>query len=148
MKKKLRTSNKIGPFVDDKGVVIDKPVTTQLSEQYADMWSNPLEDKKIDPSNFFDTDDNTLSDKPKISKVFFTRDKVIKAIDMLDAEAVAGPDGVPASFIKKIKEILADPITELGNKSMEEGIFPSLFKASHVIPGKKPGKSKSKAASF
>ena len=47
-----------------------------------------------------------------------------------------------------MKNILAEPITELGNHSMNEGYFPDLYKSSHVIPGKKPGKSKSKAASF
>ena len=43
---------------------------------------------------------------------------------MLEAETTAGPDGVPASLIKKLKEILADPITELGNKS--NGLLKSI----------------------
>ena len=72
----------------------------------------------------FNMEENIDSDQPTISQVFFTREKVIKAIDMLEAEAAACPDGVPALLIKKLKDILANPITELGNKSMEEGVFP------------------------
>lgn len=71
VKKKLKTNTKIGPFVNDKGIVIDKPIPAQLNDQYADMWSNPLKDKTIDLSNYFDMDEN--SDKPTLSQVIFTR---------------------------------------------------------------------------
>ena len=124
VKKKLRTNTKIGPFVNDKGVVINKPITEQLNDQYAAMWSTPLEDKVIkDPEIFFMNNEEDNKDNPILTEVVFTKEKVIKAIDMLEQKASAGPDGVPAMIVKKLKNILAEPITSLGNKSLNEGFF-------------------------
>ena len=86
-KKKLKVSDKIGPFVDKKGKVIDKPITDQLNEQYADMWSDPLPDKAItNPTEFF----NEECDGPSLRSVIFTSERVINAINKLDGEASAG----------------------------------------------------------
>ena len=74
VKKKLRTNTKIGPFVDDKGVVINKPITEQLNDQYAAMWSTPLEDKVIkDPETFFMNEEDDI-DNPILTEVVFTKE--------------------------------------------------------------------------
>ena len=87
VKKKLKVSDKIGPFVDKKGKVIDKPITDQLNEQYADMWSDPLPDKAVtNPTEFF----NEECDGPSLRSVIFTSERVINAINKLDGEASAG----------------------------------------------------------
>ena len=53
-----------------------------------------------------------------------------------------GPDGIPSIIIKNLKAILAEPIAEIGRKSLKKGIFPDLHKLSHVIPGKNGEKLK------
>ena len=65
------------------------------------MWSTPLEDKVIkDPKVFFMNNENDDERKPIMTEVIFTREKVINAIDMLELEASAGPDGIPAVIVK------------------------------------------------
>ena len=44
-----------------------------------------------------------------------------------------GPDGIPSIIIKNLKEILAEPIAEIGRKSLKEGIFPDLHKLREKV---------------
>ena len=53
---------------------------------------------------------------------------IIDAIDKLDENSAPGPDGVPAIFLKKKKEVIAPHLTNMLRKSLDEGKIPQIFK--------------------
>ena len=147
VKSKTKEKSKIGPFVDKKGKVIMESPAATLQAQYSEMWSKPVPENKIDNLEDFFKDDDT-KDEPKISKVIFTKAKIRKAIMKVRTDAACGPDGITPSLLKVFCEELLDPLESIYSKSMDESIFPSIWKKADVSPVKKSGKSKSKAESF
>lgn len=61
-------------------------------------------------------------------------DEVLETLLSLKAKHTAGPDVIPAFFIKKISSFLAEPLTILFNLSLAQGIYPDAWKVSKVIP--------------
>ena len=55
-------------------------------------------------------------------------------IDKLDISKASGPFSIPLNVLKTQSEILLAPLTTIVNKSLNEGIFPSLLKYATVIP--------------
>ena len=54
------------------------------------------------------------------------------AIDELDENSSAGPDGVPAIFLKRTKTAISKPLALLLRKSIDEGKIPEIFKMAYV----------------
>ena len=147
MKSKNKERTKIGPFVDNKGKVIDDIPANTLQKQYSDMWSSPRPEDKIDnPNEFFKVSDN--KDEPKITDISFTKEKIRKAINKVRIDAAPGPDGISPYILKTFCEELLPPLEIIYNDSMDNSTFPSIWKKSDVTPVKKSGKSKSRAESF
>ena len=74
-----------------------------------------------------------------INTMTFSVEEVIKCIDELSDKLSEGPDKINILFIKKCKEVLVTPITELFNLSIRLGFYPTLFKQSFVSPVFKSG---------
>ena len=51
----------------------------------------------------------------------------------------AGPDGVPAIFLKRTKTAISKPLALLLRKSIDEGKIPEIFKMAYVTPIYKGG---------
>merc|ERR1712082_326651 len=68
-----------------------------------------------------------------------TRKKVEDAIDDLDENSSAGPDGIPAIFLKKTKKAISRPLALLLRKSIDEGKIPEIFKMAYITPIHKGG---------
>ena len=62
-----------------------------------------------------------------------------KAIDDLKPSLSAGPDGVSNRLLKCLKFEIALPFTIIANESVNEGIFPSIWKLGSVVPIHKKG---------
>ena len=56
-----------------------------------------------------------------LNDIEVTEEEIIKAIDDLEENSAAGPDGVPAILLKKVKEALALPLSLMLRKSIDEG---------------------------
>merc|ERR1712236_3546 len=57
----------------------------------------------------------------------------------LDEHGAAGPDGVPAILLKKVKEALALPLSLMLRKSIDEGKILDILKLAYVTPIHKGG---------
>ena len=69
---------------------------------------------------------------------FGTQD-IEEAIKDLDENSSAGPDGIPALFLKRTKESISRPLSILLRKSLNEGKIPDIFKWAHITPIHKGG---------
>lgn len=63
----------------------------------------------------------------------------MKAIDEIDVDKAPGPDSISPIILKKTKDTICGPLTILFNRSLADGIFPTVWKISHVIPIYKKG---------
>ena len=61
------------------------------------------------------------------------------AIDELDENSSAGPDGVPAIFLKRAKAAISKPLALLLGKSIDNEKIPEIFKMAYVTPIHKGG---------
>ena len=62
----------------------------------------------------------------------------IKKIIMFSSNGTCNIDPIPTTLLKACIDSLIVPITNIVNKSLKEGVFPSDFKTAHVILLKKP----------
>lgn len=106
-------------------------ITELLSEYFASVFEKPSS-----PTQQFQLD-NMVNDS--LSKIILSEDEVIRKIKSLDTNKGAGPDKIPAKFIKNCCDQLSYPLTLLFNRSLETGVFPSCWKLAHVVPIHKAG---------
>ena len=60
--------------------------------------------------------------------------EVLRAINGLDASKACGPDKLPTKIIKMTATYIAEPLSKIFNKSLEEGKYPSAWKNATVKP--------------
>ncbi len=76
---------------------------------------------------------NYLTDA-RLSTVNFDVVEVKGIMSKLNVSKANGPDGISNRVLKECADSLAIPLTDLFNKSMDEGVFPKLWKMSNVSP--------------
>ena len=62
-----------------------------------------------------------------------------KAIDDMDENSAAGPDGIYAILLKKLRDSISLPLALILRKSIDEGKIPDIFKLAYVTPIHKGG---------
>ena len=71
---------------------------------------------------------------PTLDSITTTPQEVLKIINSLDPNKYCGPDQLPTKIIKLSAVIIAEPLSELFNKSFRLGIFPKLWKEANIHP--------------
>lgn len=74
-----------------------------------------------------------------ISTVDISVEVVEKYLSRLDINKGSGPDGLHPLFLKKCSASLSYPLATLFNASLKQGILPSVWKRSLIIPIHKSG---------
>lgn len=74
-----------------------------------------------------------------ISSFSFSDSEIESLLSTVDINKNGGPDGIPNFFLKHTASSLSRPITILMNKSMSEGICPTIWKKSFITPILKKG---------
>lgn len=64
---------------------------------------------------------------------------VKEALSSVDSSKGPGPDSLPPSFIKQFATSLAPPVSIIFNRSLDSGIFPTMWKVASIIPIHKAG---------
>ena len=64
-----------------------------------------------------------------------TPEEISDFIQTLSPNKITGPNSIPMSILKKIKNEISIPsLSAIINNSFENGIFPNLWKSAQVIP--------------
>ena len=67
IRRKTKTKNKIGPFTNDKGDILQEHPAESLQKQYESAWSKPSDTFRIrNPNRFFNLEDEN---NPKLEIV-------------------------------------------------------------------------------
>ena len=72
---------------------------------------------------------------------------IVEAINKLNKNSAAGPDGIPSIFLINTKEYLKKPLKLIMRKSIDDGVVPDVFKLVYIAPVYKRG-SKLNPANF
>ena len=97
MNKKGNRQKEIGPFKNDNKLIYDsKEICNSLKETYDSFFSEKSENENEELFNDFDEDD--------LCDIEFEEKDIENAIKDLEENSTAGPDGLPAIFLKKTKK--------------------------------------------
>ena len=72
--------------------------------------------------------------KAHITDMEFAEEDLIASIDELTQTSSAGPDGVPAVFLKRCKTEIAKPLYLIWRRCLDTGVTPNELLVAHVIP--------------
>ena len=122
----------VGPFKKDGTFIYNgKEISNCLKTEFTSQMNERT--NRENPVQFDEVNEGDLYD------IEVTRKKVEDAIDELDENSSAGPDGIPAIFLKKTKKAISKPLALLLRKSLDEGAIPEVFKMAYVTPIHKGG---------
>ena len=101
--KQRNRRNEIGPFKKDGKYIYDgKEICESLKTEYTSQMSTRSNRENI--QQFSDSNEDDLID------IEIDRKSIEDAIDELNEDSSAGPDGIPAIFLKRTKETISKPI--------------------------------------
>ncbi len=116
--------------------LIDNNVTYSTNIEKANLFAKyfasqcsldpPSEGYALPPLNY-------LTDS-RLTTVDFDVILVRNIMSKLNTSKANGPDGVSNRVLKECADSLSIPLTDLFNKSMSEGVFPTLWKLSNISP--------------
>ena len=120
-----------------------------LLTQHDEVVTNDMEKASIFNNHFVaqSTLDTSSSNIPPVTsptqapifEQFLTSEQeVLQILNSLDTNKSTGPDGLPTQFLKMTALLIARPLSQLFNKSLDLGIYPSQFKIAHVKPKDHP----------
>ena len=104
-----------------------------LVEQYSSHYSRSKNTEKITSEEINNTKEGDLID------IVFCEDDIVVAINKLNKNSAAGPDGIPSIFLINTKEYIKTPLTLILRKSINEGVVPSVLKMAYKAPVYKGG---------
>ena len=132
MNKQKNRKNEIGPFKENNELITNGEIIVEkLLLEFFSQFSEKM--GEIDENIFQDEKPDDLKD------IEITENDIIKAIEDLDENSAADPDGIPAILLKNLKEVLALPLALMLRKSLDEGRIPEVFKLAYVTPIHKGG---------
>merc|ERR1711954_422328 len=138
VKRQRNRINEIGPFKLNNKYIYDKnEICNLLKIEFTSQFNNK---SNGEGSQFFNECNND-----DLSDIDFGRKDVEEAIKNIDENSSAGPDGIPALFLKKTKESLSKPLTILLRKSLDEGKIPNIYKLAYITPIHKGGSKQNPA---
>ena len=138
--KQRNRQKEIGPFKSGDEYIYDgKEICNSLKLQYVSQFSESSNRKN---ENLFDN-----HNQEDLTEIKVESRNIEDAIDELDENSSAGPDGLPAIFLKKTKETISKPLALLLRKSLDEGKIPEIYKLAYVTPIHKGG-SKQKPENY
>ena len=130
--KQKNRKNEVGPFKEDGEIIDDaETIVERLLMEFKSQFSKTGggERKEI----FQNEELGDLNDIEVMEK------DIEDAIDELDENSAAGPDGIPAKLLNKIKKGIRKPMSKMLRKSIEEGNIPEIFKLAYITPIHKRG---------
>lgn len=137
-KSKIKTP--VGPLEEgDKTITDPQEISEILRKQYETVFSIPLQEKTINcPVDFFMSRDQTNQDQ-QLRNITINTTDIIEAIKTLSNNSAAGPDHIPAIFLKRCAGMVAKPLLILYQNSLATGIVPQLLRSAKITPVFKGG---------
>ena len=121
----------VGPLTLASGELSDdaKQMSECLADAFASVYASTTPSSPASHQEF----DGSLD------QLSLGKDQVRASLTQIDQNSSMGPDGIHPMILKECATELAEPLTMIFNKSLQEGSVPSLWKSSLVTPIFKKG---------
>ena len=132
--KRLRKKKtEIWPFLDGEEYINDpKVLCDMLLQQYNSVFST-TQITEINDEIFNTNEENDLTD------IIVNQQAIREAINELRSDSAAGPDGVPAIFLKQTASSISKPLAMLLRQSLDESSIAEIHKLAYITPLHKGG---------
>ena len=118
IKKQKDKDKKIGPLKIGEEYTYDTMELCKiLVEQYNSQYSRSKNTEKISNEEINNTKEGDLID------ILFCEDDIVDAINKLNKNSAAGPDGIPSIFLINTKEYIKTPLTVILRKSINDEAY-------------------------
>ena len=133
-KQKIRDT--VGPLRDENGKEIKevKEMVEMLNQEFVKVFT---EEDEILP---IIEQEHKLTEEEKLVDIKITEEMTLKKLKELDKSKAQGPDKIHPRVLVELAEALANPLTLIYQKSIDEGTVPQDWKISNVTPLFKKGK--------
>lgn len=129
---KLKRSKSRGNiFIKDKQVYEDPKLVTELFNEH--FCSSLTDEKPLNDSELI------TASACEITNVDFNVQNISKAISTLKHSYTDGPDGIPASMLKRGGDDMCVLLLKLFAISLSTAHYPTAWKTTHIIPKIKTG---------
>lgn len=118
-------------YLDDKVGETSKENVDLFAEYFQSVYENVDGGYQPEVGDFYSA--------INISSITISPATVFCYLNKLDEKKSGGPDLVPAVFLHRCAAALAYPLSLLFTKSLEEGVFPAIWKKSFITPVFKSG---------
>ena len=127
IKKQNDKDKKISPLKIWEDYIYDtKELCKILVEQYNSQYSRSKNTEKISNEEINNTKEGDLMD------IVFCENDIVDAINKLNENSAAGPDGIPSIFLINTMESIKTLLKLMLRWSIDEGVVPDVFKMAYV----------------
>ena len=143
----LRTDSVIPPLIKGDSILL-------RADEKADAFNSYFcEQTNIKITEFQSTSLKTyIANYPRTNSIFafedFTPQEVLNCINKMDASKACGPDNIPTRLLKMCAVYIAEPLSNIFNRSIHAGTYPACWKRAKVKPVYKGKGSPSELANF
>ena len=119
----------IPALIDNKGIhATSKEKASVLNNFFVENSTlpEPEDGFALPPLNYITND--------RMSEVLFNPVKVYTVLKNLKINKSNGPDNISNKMLKETSEVIAKPLSDLFNQSMQSGVFPDIWKQANVTP--------------
>lgn len=131
--KSKRMTGVIPKIMHLDGTVVDSG--REISELFSSYFSSVFDKQTLSASTTYVKDFSNFT----LNSVNVSLNDVLQCLKSLDINKGPGPDAIPPIFVSKCADSLAAPLHFIFNKSLNEGIFPDLWKIARISPIFKSG---------
>ena len=124
----LSTTNTSGTHILH---VTDEEKANCLNNYFAAI--STLDDSNADLPPYYELTDKVLD------KIDITEDEIKYVIINLDPNKASGPDLISNKMIKQVATAISKPLKIIFNRSLNESVFPDLWKLGNLVPLFKKG---------
>ena len=133
IKKKTANRVTVGPLKADGSVVTDHQVMSNMLNNY---FCSVFTDENIEEIPA--AEQQYVGDDPLLD-VTITEEKVRKKLAALKPSSAPGPDKVWAKVLHSLSDVLAEPLSIVFSRLLQDGAVPDIWKTANVCPVFKKG---------
>lgn len=136
-KSRPNTTNQLQLRINNKIISEPTEVSNCFNNFFTSIAEKTLQENRNIPNNLTQVAPQMINQNFQFRLT--TQEEVLKVIDSLKPKLSAGVDEISAKLTKTCKLEIVAPLTDIINKSLLQGIFPTKLKVAKVYPKYKNG---------
>ena len=118
----------IPPLLVNNKIVSDFTEKANLFNDFFATQCTPLSNNSILPSAI------SFKTQSRLSSINFEKEDILKIIRKLNVNKAHGHDNISIRMLKICDSVLVEPLPLIYKYCINSGVFPDIWKRSHIIP--------------